>query len=246
MEDCRIITSFYSLVVGFIVGTDWKTAVLLLPFTPEREVFPTSEIGRLPYLYFLLLSPCSTWILDWKTAVFILPSTKKDKEGLGARLEDCRIYTSFYLPHAVKPCVGIGRLPYYYFLLLCVLRLLRRLDWKTAVLLLPFTRQNGKRLRKGLEDCRIITSFYFFPRTHTERRIGRLPYYYFLLLTFRRLRQVLDWKTAVLLLPFTRRWSPHINRLIGRLPYYYFLLLRAANLSAICDWKTAVLLLPFT
>ena len=55
----------------------------------------------------------------------------------------------------------IGRLPYYYFLLLIAQRVAKPLDWKTAVLLLPFTlltvNMNGGRL----EDCRIITSFYY-------------------------------------------------------------------------------------
>ena len=34
--------------------------------------------------------------LDWKTAVFILPFTLMYLAKHAARLEDCRIYTSFY------------------------------------------------------------------------------------------------------------------------------------------------------
>ena len=35
------------------------------------------------------------------------------------RLEDCRIITSFYYNMLRMPINEIGRLPYYYFLLLC-------------------------------------------------------------------------------------------------------------------------------
>ena len=34
----------------------------------------------------------------------------------------------------------------------------------------------------GLEDCRIITSFYLVKPDQNVQVIGRLPYYYFLLL----------------------------------------------------------------
>ena len=165
---------------------DWKTAVLLLPFT---ENFPTSEIGRLPYLYFLLLG--TKWLSgkrDWKTAVFILPFTANVKALQRLRLEDCRIYTSFYFVLSILASVQIGRLPYYYFLLLGRARREYEDDWKTAVLLLPSTYAVCAVRLLGLEDCRITTSFYSEPCSLHRKRIGRLPYYYFLLLlpsTFR-------------------------------------------------------------
>ena len=76
----------------------------------------------------------------------------------------------------------IGRLPYYYFLLL-----------------LPPISEYAKRL----EDCRIITSFYYWEQGMPIVGIGRLPYYYFLLIESLKLG----------------------NPGIGRLPYYYFLLI---------------------
>lgn len=56
---------------------DWNTAVLLLPFTHSGTNVKALQIGRLSYLYFLLL---------------IGIRTVRD-----TRLEDCRIYTSFYI-----------------------------------------------------------------------------------------------------------------------------------------------------
>ena len=54
---------------------DWKTAVLLLPFTRRQGHDFAGLIGRLPYYYFLLLAMVSAMVI---------------------RLEDCRIITSFY------------------------------------------------------------------------------------------------------------------------------------------------------
>ena len=54
-------------------------------------------------------------------------------------MEDCRIITSFYFGNESRFEALIGRLPYYYFLLLDC---------------------NGGKVGVGLEDCRIITSFY--------------------------------------------------------------------------------------
>ena len=54
-------------------------------------------IGRLPYLYFLLLRRRGRGkTVDWKTAVFILPFTLTFIDYHKMGLEDCRIYTSFY------------------------------------------------------------------------------------------------------------------------------------------------------
>ena len=225
LEDCRIITSFYlqrlskaRVLIGrlpyyyflllstlLVIATpDWKTAVLLLPSTAFVRIERDKEIGRLPYYYFLLLLQC--WRIqagDWKTAVLLLPSTPRTyrKENWG--LEDCRIITSFYSASGVSEGVWIGRLPYYYFLLLWRRRYPQRLDWKTAVLLLPSTQVDGCRGFTGLEDCRIITSFYWLFRRWTPGKIGRLPYYYFLLLYMYSSSLWPDWKTAVLLLPST-------------------------------------------
>ena len=77
--------------------SDWKTAVFILPSTESHGDIGLHEIGRLPYLYFLLLERLDGHLIrDWKTAVFILPSTEKRKALESLRLEDCRIYTSFY------------------------------------------------------------------------------------------------------------------------------------------------------
>ena len=119
-------------------------------------------IGILPYYYFLLLrSHYLTSRGDWKTAVFILPSTEKQT----------MLFQS-----------EIGRLPYYYFLLLMKPPSYTARDWKTAVLLLPSTPGAPSRFIKGLEDCRIITSFYSYSADGFKQEIGRLPYYYFPLL----------------------------------------------------------------
>ena len=119
-------------------------------------------IGRLPYYYFLLLRQNGRRFLkDWKTAVLLLPFTKEGKASEARRLEDCRIITSFYFfLHAYGETE----------------------DWKTAVLLLPFTSERRAVAESGLEDCRIITSFYLLAFDTSFGMIGRLPYYYFLLL----------------------------------------------------------------
>ena len=76
-----------------------------------------SQIGRLPYLYFLLLSQSTLPThSDWKTAVFILPSICAARNLAASRF---------------------GRLPYYYFLLLPTPQMFGLYDWNTAVLLLP-------------------------------------------------------------------------------------------------------------
>ena len=135
-----------------------------------------------------------------KTAVLLLPSTMYFSSEADVRLEDCRITTSFYCEIGVTTVFSIGRLPYYYFLLLSM-RLLRAVgDWKTAVLLLPSTSTDPVQYDwktavlllpstelvtprpKRLEDCRIITSFYSEGNLFRGELIGRLPYYYFLLL----------------------------------------------------------------
>ena len=224
----------------------WKTAVLLLPSTRVQDAREFGLIGRLPYLHFLLLlSAAHTDGIDWKTAVLLLPSTRRARLRCTRRLEYCRIYTSFYLP-TLEELQAIGRLPYYYFLLLKPSRRLGTADWNTAVFILPSTRHCPRQVRSGLEDCRTTTSFYCVPIMIEPDQIGRLPYYYFLLLFVRFGKKVTDWKTAVLLLPFTERISYGGSfRLedcrittsfycrcqrngypwIGRLPYYYFLLL---------------------
>ena len=160
-------------------------------------------IGRLPYYYFLLLVEQDfDALVDWNTAVFIPPSTYRHWRSF-RRLEDCRITTSFYCINICATSKAIGRLPYYYFLLLRSQPKRHNADWKTAVLLLPFTRKKPYRSRQRLEDCRITTSFYSFRSRVTNAMIGRLPYYYFLLLLRLLLACARDWKTAVLLLPFT-------------------------------------------
>ena len=140
LEDCRIYTSFYSTSPMRRSRIDWNTAVLLLPST-KRTIHTTSKrleycriitsfyfcavppvrekIGRLPYLYFLLLKQGLNLVLsDWKTAVLLLPSTPLTGITTEDRLEDCRIYTSFYLSKGENVTWEIGRLPYLYFLLL--------------------------------------------------------------------------------------------------------------------------------
>ena len=77
------------------------------------------KIGRLPYLYFLLLPHVGA--IGWR------------------RLEDCRIYTSFYYVTEHSHGNLIGRLPYLYFLLLGKSDGNVKQDWKTAVFILPFT-----------------------------------------------------------------------------------------------------------
>ena len=96
-----------------------------------------------------------------------------------------------------------GRLPYYYFLLLGDEEGLDFIDWKTAVLLLPFICRMAISHLHGLEDCRITTSFYFCTVHIGTPSIGRLPYLYFLLLPEAKPKCHGDWKTAVFILPFT-------------------------------------------
>ena len=116
LEDCRITASFYSYRDYRSGENDWKTAVLLLPFTTGITTEDINRIGRLPYYYFLLLSVPSNRIgrlpylyflllvatthapdVDWNTAVFILPFTRTTCPRRSPR---------------------IGILPYLYFLLL--------------------------------------------------------------------------------------------------------------------------------
>ena len=97
-----------------------------------------------------------------------------------------------------------------------------------------------------LEYCRITNSFYSVGFWVSNITIGRLPYYYFLLLSLTTLVHHSDWKTAVLLLPFYAVSVGIIGAGIGRLPYLYFLLLDAVRHDIAYDWKTAVLLLPST
>ena len=76
--------------------------------------------------------------------------------------------------------------------------------------------------------------------------IGRLPYYYFLLLTATGQDEETDWKSAVFILPFTTGITTEdINR-IGILPYLYSLLLTDMKRKTTIDWKTAVFILPST
>ena len=162
MEDCRIITSFYFCAVPPVrekIGIlPYLYFLLLLQVVPRlrnrledcriytsfysyRSYEIVRRIGRLPYLYFLLL--------------------RQYRNMRESRLEDCRIYTSFYFPCAKSR---------------------GRTDWKTAVFILPSTSKILPRVRLGigrlpylyflllsgilcylylgLEDCRIITSFY--------------------------------------------------------------------------------------
>ena len=157
LEDCRITASFYSYRDYRSGENDWKTAVLLLPFTTGITTEGINRIGILPYYYFLLLS---------------VPSNR------------------------------IGRLPYLSFLLLRRFATLGTSDWKTAVFILPFTLQNGSRFLKGLEDCRITTSFYFESK-HLTAKLDWKTAVFILPSTPSCVRVVLDWKTAVFILPFT-------------------------------------------
>ena len=50
----------------------------------------------------------------------------------------------------------IGRLPYYYFLLLTATGQDEETDWKSAVFILPFTLTGFKITIVRLEDCRIL------------------------------------------------------------------------------------------
>ena len=118
-------------------------------------------------------------------------------------------------------------------------------DWKTAVLL-PSTENHAVYTCLRLEYCRIITSFYCRRIHWRQTLIGRLPYYYFLLLLRGASGSGEDWKTAVLLLPSTKPLKQEGHPLIGILPYLYFLLLKLVEEQNPLDWNTAVLLLPST
>ena len=144
-----------------VILTDWKTAVFILPSTQtDHERMPIG-IGILPCLYFLLLLVSKGNVPDdWKTAVFILLLLQIVAYTLEIGLEDCRITTSFYYCLGWLRATWIGILPYLYFLLLCFRRNVARIDWNTAVLLLPFTAWLGLLIFFRLEYCRIITSFY--------------------------------------------------------------------------------------
>ena len=244
LEYCRIYTSFYFTRSAEPAEIDWKTAVFILPFARRRDFDGIVQIGRLPYLYFLLLlGAMGPERVDWKTAVLLLPFTvevdRRFSEGLEdcrvttsfycrtsiGRLEYCRIYTSFYSSLSKAGAFQIGILPYLYFLLLINASESRYSDWNTAVLLLPFT-----------HSC----SSFSLPQ------IGRLPYYYFLLLWKRRNNTPKGLEDCRIITSFYSKplW-PGWKR-IGRLPYYYFLLLLSYNIAIVRDWKTAVLLLPST
>ena len=199
LEDCRIITSFYSISrchTSLLIGrlpyyyflllhgssshlcADWKTAVFILPFTRVHLSTKRDGIGILPYLYFLLLlEKLLSADRDWKTAVFILPFTKRLENMRWKGLEHCRIYTSSC--SAFSPPAEL-------------------FDWKTAVLLLPFTAFVPDWLTCRLEYCRITISFYYRPPFSGCSLIGILPYYYLLLLNF----------------------CPDVTSVIGILPYY--------------------------
>ena len=206
LEDCRITTSFYFFGQRHANPSQLEYCRITTSFYLFGVYVHHHLIGRLPYLYFLLLHGSSSHLCaDWKTAVLLLPSTR------GRRLPVESV---------------IGRLPYYYFLLLPTFRSDCVDDWKTAVLLLPSTRwllalslerigrlpyyyflllPNGRFFQhQKLEDCRIYTSFYSAP-AQLGFWIGRLPYLYFLLLRRTRKAWVPDWKTAVFILPFTCR-----------------------------------------
>jgi hypothetical protein len=71
-------------------------------------------------------------ILYWNTAVLLLPSTCSSADRPSTRLEDCRIYTSFYSLLGVLQRLLIGRLPYLYFLLLALPRIPALLVANTA------------------------------------------------------------------------------------------------------------------
>ena len=139
----------------------------------------------------------------------------------------------------------IGRLPYYYFLLLERTVEWLNVDWKTAVLLLPSTEAVISMASSRLEDCRIITSFYYARTGEDSSRIGRLPYYYFLLLRKEKRLKLVDWKTAVLLLPFTSSFTRTAKPKIGRLPYYYFLLLGAEERATVTGLEDCRIITSF-
>ena len=160
-------------------------------------------IGRLPYLYFLLLGRAEgrdrIGILPYCYFLLLLVFSRRDTQ--------------------------IGRLPYLYFLLLPIE------DAPTDF---------------RLEDCRIITSFYSISRCHTSLLIGRLPYYYFLLLHGSSSHLCADWKTAVFILPFTKRLENMRWKGLEHCRIYTSSCSAFSPPAELFDWKTAVLLLPFT
>ena len=141
LEYCRIYTSFY--LYGALSGS---SMIGILPYYyflllgHQSCLIASDWIGRLPYLYFLLpLQRATLRSADWKTAVLLLPSTGVTFIFTNARLEYCRIYTSFYSEVVTPELPQIGRLPYLYFLLLLSYSADGLKDWKTAVFILPST-----------------------------------------------------------------------------------------------------------
>ena len=150
---------YYYFFLLSVCSLDWNTAVSLFPSCFSRQ--GEGWIGRLPYLYFLLLGDGrNPWCQDWKTAVFILPLTTIWWNRPPQGLEDCRIYTSFYSINGEDADAEIGRLPYLYFLLLGLATSRSISDWKTAVFILPLTLLAQTLTGTRLEDCRIYTSSY--------------------------------------------------------------------------------------
>ena len=183
MEDCRITTSFYF----------------------QKIHGHYHRIGRLPYYYFLLLlRGASGSGEDWNTAVLLLPFYAVSVGIIGAGIGILPYYCFLLLQRQIENMPDeIGRLPYLYFLLLESWAYRAVLDWKTAVFNFLLLADVHGINRLGLEDCRIITSFYLRDAGAPVLTIGRLPYYYFLLLWRPVKLHPVDWKTAVLLLPST-------------------------------------------
>ena len=198
----------------------------MLPFTNACERCARYSIGRLPYLHFLLLELERIKLgTDWKTAVFIFPFTSGFLSEQESRLEYCRVYTSFYfmlslISHPLDWKIAV----FYTFFYSDYGHAFDRYDWKTAVLLLPSTRWL---LALSLE------------------RIGRLPYYYFLLLPNGRFFQHQKLEDCRIYTSFYSA-PAQLGFWIGRLPYLYFLLLLEFRRFRMKDWKTAVFILPFT
>ena len=177
LEDCRIITSFYWGYRACLHGEIGILPYYYTSFYSDWVRYSVMKIGILPYYYFLLLPWHSQeWMFDWKTAVLLLPSTRAEQVHRIPWLEDCRITTSFYSTGTRESAAWIGRLLYYYFLLLWDGSKSATRDWKTAVLLLPSTNTKGGKERAWLEYCRIITSFYSVEGIKRPKVIGRLPY----------------------------------------------------------------------
>ena len=164
------------------------------------------QIGRLPYLCFLLLTHV--------------------RGVRGIRLEDCRIYTSFYWSWSASSSARIGRLPYLYFLLLVGSWVSRNRDWNTAVFILPSISCCPSSLIPwiGRLPYFILSSTQIMDTLLTDT-IGRLPYYYFLLLAG----------------CWLYRWNGLEDCRI--ITSFYS---RTGGFSNIRNWKTAVFILPFT